>query len=83
MTWVNSLGHVLFPFAGWQHDHARTPQNTVIPNIVDLYLVILKQLHCCPRLNIRVRSFKVELASAGVHPVGMMSSHASVVHFLS
>ena len=25
MTWVNSLGHVLFPFARWQHDHAQTP----------------------------------------------------------
>jgi len=24
MTWVNSLGHVLFPFARWQHDHAQT-----------------------------------------------------------
>ena len=22
---VNSMGHVLFPFAGWQHDHAQTP----------------------------------------------------------
>jgi len=25
MTWVNSLEHVLFPFARWQHDHAQTP----------------------------------------------------------
>ena len=25
MTWVNSLEHVLFPFAWWQHDHAQTP----------------------------------------------------------
>ena len=25
MAWVNSLGHVLFPFARWQHDHAQTP----------------------------------------------------------
>ena len=25
MTWLNSLGHVLFPFARWQHDHAQTP----------------------------------------------------------
>ena len=25
MTWVNSLGHVLFPFARWQHDHVQTP----------------------------------------------------------
>ena len=25
MTWVNSLGHVLFPVARWQHDHAQTP----------------------------------------------------------
>ena len=22
---MNSLGHVLFPFARWQHDHAQTP----------------------------------------------------------
>jgi len=48
MTWVNSLGHVSFPFARWQHDHAR------------------------------VHSSKVELAVAGVHPVGKISSHASV-----
>jgi len=47
---------------------AQTPKNTVI----------LKQLHCCPRLNVRVHSSKVELAAAGVHPVGMISSHASV-----
>ena len=40
--------------------------------------VILKQLHCCPRLNVRVHSSKVELAAAGVHPVGMISLHASV-----
>ena len=58
----------LFPFARWQHDHARTSQNTAI----------LKQLHCCTRLNVRVHSSKVELAAAGVHPVGMISSHASV-----
>ena len=25
MTWVNSLGHVLFSFARWQHNHAQTP----------------------------------------------------------
>ena len=25
MTWLNSLGHDLFPFARWQHDHAQTP----------------------------------------------------------
>jgi len=25
MALVNSLGHVLFPFARWQHDHAQTP----------------------------------------------------------
>ena len=31
-----------------------------------------------PRLNVRVHSSKVELAAAGVHPVGMVSSHASV-----
>ena len=36
-----------------------------------------KQLHCCPR-QVRVHSSKVELAAAGVHPVGMISSHASV-----
>jgi len=29
-------------------------------------------------LNVRVHSSKVELAVAGVHPVGMISSHASV-----
>ena len=34
--------------------------------------------NCCPRLNVRVHSSKVELAAAGVHPVGMISSHASV-----
>jgi len=22
---MNSLGHILFPFARWQHDHAQTP----------------------------------------------------------
>ena len=31
-----------------------------------------------PRLNVRVHSSKVEMAAAGVHPVGMISSHASV-----
>ena len=31
-----------------------------------------------PWLNVRVHSSKVELAAAGVHPVGMISSHASV-----
>ena len=25
MTWVNSPGRVLFPFARWQHDHAQIP----------------------------------------------------------
>ena len=35
-------------------------------------------IHCCPRLNVRVHSSKVELAAAGVHPVGMITSHASV-----
>jgi len=25
MTWVNSLEHVLFLFARWQHDHAQMP----------------------------------------------------------
>ena len=25
MTWVNSLGRVLFSFARWQHNHAQTP----------------------------------------------------------
>ena len=30
------------------------------------------------RLNVRVHSSKVELAAAGVHPVGMISSHASI-----
>ena len=42
---------------------ARTPWNTVI----------LKQLHCCHRLNVRDHSSNVELAAAGVHPVGMIS----------
>jgi len=40
--------------------------------------LVLKQLHRCPRLNVRVHSSKVELAAAGFHPVGMISSHASV-----
>jgi len=30
------------------------------------------------RLNVRDHSSKVELAAAGVHPVGIISSHASV-----
>ena len=30
MTRVNSLRHVLFPFTTCQHDHARTPYDTVI-----------------------------------------------------
>jgi len=30
MTRVNSLRHVLFPFATCQHDHAQTPYDTVI-----------------------------------------------------
>ena len=38
----------------------------------------VKQLHCCLQLNVRVHSSKVDLAAAGVHPVGMISSHASV-----
>jgi len=38
----------------------------------------LRKLHCCHRLNVRVHSSKVELAAAGVHPVGVISSHASV-----
>ena len=47
---------------------ARTPSNAVI----------LKQLLCCTRQNVRVHSSKVELAAAGVQPVGRISSHASV-----
>ena len=35
-------------------------------------------IHCCPRLNVCVHSSKVELAAAGVYPVGMISSHASI-----
>ena len=31
--------------------------------------LVLKQLHCCPRPNVRVHSSEVELAAAGVHPV--------------
>ena len=42
MTWVNSLGHVLFPFARWQQDHAQTP------------LATLRDLHdTCTQLRIR------------------------------
>jgi len=51
------------------------------PNSVEYFnskTLILKQLHCCPRLNVRVHSSKVELAAAGVHPVGTISLHASV-----
>jgi len=40
--------------------------------------LVLKQLHCCPRLYVHFHSSKVELAAAGVHSVGMISSHASV-----
>jgi len=32
MICVNRLGHVLFPFARCQHDHARTPYNTINSN---------------------------------------------------
>jgi len=32
---------------------------------------MLKQLHCCPGLNVRVHSSNVKLAAVGVHPVGM------------
>jgi len=40
MTWVNSLGHVLFPFSRWQHDHARTPTSTRdITKFADLSLI--------------------------------------------
>ena len=151
MTSVNSLRHVLFPFARWQHDHAQTqlPCETSMTRAcavatacrpwvgltvcvyVDVHAsgsrslpcavtlssilmmpaarlvcqrpssnfpyfrtplasfllspartpwntVILKQLHCCPRLNVRVHSSKVELAAVGVHPIGMISLHASV-----
>ena len=48
------------------------------PNSVEYRTVIVKQLHCCPRLDVRVQSSKVELAAAGVHPDGMISSHASI-----
>jgi len=62
---VNSLGHVLLPFARWQHDHAQTP------------------LPCETSMTrawavATARRPQVELAAAGVHPVGMKSSHASV-----
>jgi len=47
------------------------------PNFVE-YGNSKTTIHCCPRLNVRVNSSKVKLAAAGVHPVGMISSHASV-----
>ena len=137
---MNSLGHVLFPFARWQHDHAQTPLPCHSPSPVGradcmclhgrpcvwlpfaaaccytlFYLLMMPaaRLVCqrsssnfpyfrtplanfllslpnsveygncktttfCPRLNVRVHSSKVELAAAGVHPVGMISSHAIV-----
>ena len=56
------------PLANFLLSRPNSVQNTVI----------VKQLHCCPRLNVRVHFSKVELAAAGVHPVGMISSHASV-----
>jgi len=64
----DEIWHIFRPRPQTFCSPARTPQNTVI----------LKQLHCCPRLNVRVHSSKVELAAAGVHPVGMIWSHASV-----
>ena len=48
------------------------------PNSVEYGNSKTTTVHCCPRLNVRDHSSKVELAAAGVHPVGMISSHASV-----
>jgi len=58
----------------------RTPLANLLlsrPNSVE-YGNCKTTIHCCPRLNVRVHSFKVKLAAASVHPVGMISSHASV-----
>ena len=41
-------------------DRLRVQQNVFL---------VLKQLHCCPRLNVRVHSSKVELAAAGWHDI--------------
>ena len=41
-------------------DRLRVQQNVFL---------VLKQLHCCPRLNVRVYSSKVELAAAGWHDI--------------
>jgi len=62
---MNRLGHVLFPFARWQHDHAQTP------------LPCETSMTCALAVTTAHRP-QVELAAAGVHPVGMISSHASV-----
>jgi len=35
-------------------------------------------VHLLPSTKVCVHASKVELAAAGVHPVGMISSHASV-----
>ena len=58
----------------------RTPlANFLLSRPNSVYTVILKQLLCCHRLKfVRDHSSKVELAATGVHPVGMLSSHASV-----
>ena len=65
MAWVNSLGHVLFPFARWQHDHAQTPLPCET-SVTRAWAVAT------------ARRPQVELTAAGVHPVGMILSHASV-----
>ena len=64
----HQIFHIFGPHSPTFSSPARTPWNTVI----------LKQLHCCHRLNVRDHSSNVELAASGVYPVGMISSHASV-----
>ena len=65
LAWVNSLGHVLFPFARWQHDHVQTPLPCET-SMTRAWAVAT------------ARRPQVELAAAGVYTVGMISSHASV-----
>jgi len=75
---LRSTRHIIVFFRNLAWDmfylHSRDGSTTTS----ELRRIKKKQLHCCPRLNVRVHSSKVELAAAGVHPVGMISSHASV-----
>ena len=64
-TWVKK--RLNFPYF-------RTPLANFLlsrPNSVE-YGNSKTTIHCCRRLNERVHSSKVELAAAGVHPVGMI-----------